>query len=326
MKTIFSGVQPSGDLTIGNYFGAIKSWLDLQDKYKCFFCIVDLHAITTRQDPIKLNEKILEVLAIYMACGINPHKNTLFIQSHVPYHSELCWILNCFTYMGELSRMTQYKEKSLNVGESIPVGLFTYPILMASDILLYDTDIVPVGSDQKQHLELAKSIAERFNFLYGETFKIPSSHIGGVSSRIMSLQNPLKKMSKSDENESAYIRIMDGEDLIKKKISRSVTDSVGSILYTDDQPGIKNLINILMSITGETFESVENRFLGKGYGSLKKEVMDRLIDMLVPIQKNVLYYLKNKDYLGKIYMEGATKAKEVSYETLNRVKRNIGFI
>ncbi len=326
MKTIFSGVQPSGDLTIGNYFGAIKSWLDLQDRYKCFFCIVDLHAITTRQDPIKLNEKILEVLAIYMACGINPHKNTLFIQSHVPYHSELCWILNCFTYMGELSRMTQYKEKSLNVGESIPVGLFTYPILMASDILLYDTDIVPVGSDQKQHLELAKSIAERFNFLYGETFKIPSSHIGGVSSRIMSLQNPLKKMSKSDENESAYIRIMDGEDLIKKKISRSVTDSVGSILYTDDQPGIKNLINILMSITGETFESVENRFLGKGYGSLKKEVMDRLIDMLVPIQKNVLYYLKNKDYLGKIYMEGATKAKEVSYETLNRVKRNIGFI
>lgn len=326
MKTIFSGIQPSGDLTIGNYFGAIKSWLDLQNEYKCFFCIVDLHAITVRQEPKKLREKILEVLAIYIACGIDPDKNNLFIQSHVPYHAELCWILNCFTYMGELSRMTQYKDKSLNTGESIPVGLFTYPILMAADILLYNTDLVPVGLDQKQHLELARDIAQRFNNSYSETFKIPDSHIEKISSRIMSLQDPLKKMSKSDENVNAYIKIMDDEDTIRRKISKSVTDSVGKILYTEDQPGIMNLMNILMSITGESSSEIENRFQGKGYGDFKKEVSDRLIDKLLPIRKKVEEYLKNKDYLEKVYTEGANRAREVSYKTLAKVKRKIGFI
>lgn len=326
MKTIFSGIQPSGDLTIGNYFGAIKSWLKLQGEYNCFFCIVDLHAITVRQEPKKLREKILEVLAIYIACGIDPEKNNLFIQSHVPFHSELSWILNCYTYMGELSRMTQYKEKSLKVGESIPVGLFTYPVLMASDILLYNTDLVPVGSDQKQHLELARDIAERFNTLYSPTFKIPEPYIVENSSRIMSLQNPIKKMSKSDENENSYIKIMDDENVIKRKILKSVTDSKGVVSYNDDQPGIKNLINILISITGESVESVENRFLGKGYGDLKNELVEALLSELIPIQQKVRDFLKNKDYLEKVYKDGANSASEVSYKVLRKVKKKIGFI
>lgn len=326
MKTIFSGIQPSGDLTIGNYFGAIKNWLKLQEEYNCFFCIVDLHAITVRQEPKKLREKILEVLAIYMACGIDPEKNNLFIQSHVPFHSELSWILNCYTYMGELSRMTQYKEKSLKAGESIPVGLFTYPVLMASDILLYNTDLVPVGSDQKQHLELSRDIAERFNTLYSPTFKIPEPYIVGSSSRIMSLQNPIKKMSKSDENENSYIKIMDDENVIKKKVLKSVTDSKGVVSYNDDQLGIKNLINILISITGENVESVENRFLGKGYGDLKNELVEALLIELIPIQKKVRDFLKNKDYLEEVYKNGANSAREVSYKVLRKVKKKIGFI
>ena len=326
LKTIFSGIQPSGDLTIGNYFGAIKSWLKLQYDYKCFFCVVDLHAITLRQEPKKLREKILEVLAIYIACGIDTEKNDLFIQSHVPFHTELSWILNCFTYMGELSRMTQYKEKSLKAGESIPVGIFTYPILMASDILLYNTDLVPVGSDQKQHLELARDIAERFNTLYSPTFKVPEPYIVESSSKIMSLQDPTKKMSKSDENENSYIRIMDDENIIKRKILKSVTDSEGVISYNDNQLGIKNLINILISITGESVESVENRFLGKGYGELKKELLEALINELSPIQAKVRELMKNKDYLEEIYNRGANNAKEVSYKVLRKVKKKIGFI
>lgn len=326
MKTIFSGIQPSGDLTIGNYFGAIKNWLKLQGEYNCFFCIVDLHAITVRQEPKKLREKILEVLAIYIACGIDPEENNLFIQSHVPFHSELAWILNCYTYMGELSRMTQYKEKSLNVGESIPVGIFTYPILMAADILLYNTDLVPVGSDQKQHLELARDIGERFNALYSETFKIPEPYIVTNSSKIMNLQNPMKKMSKSDENENSYIRLMDDENVIKRKILRSVTDSLGVISYNDNQPGIKNLINILTSISGESVSSIENRFEGKGYGDLKNELIQALISELSPIQERVKYFLKNKDYLEDVYKRGKDNAGEVCFKTLRKVKKKIGFI
>lgn len=326
LKTIFSGIQPSGDLTIGNYFGAIKSWLKLQHDYKCFFCVVDLHAITLKQDPKKLREKILEVLAIYVACGIDTEKNNLFIQSHVPFHSELAWILNCYTYMGELSRMTQYKEKSQKVGESIPVGIFTYPILMAADILLYNTDLVPVGSDQKQHLELARDIAERFNTLYSDTFTIPEPYIVENSSRIMSLQDPIKKMSKSDENENSYIKIMDDENLIKRKILKSVTDSYGIISYNDNQPGIKNLINILISITGESVESILNKYEGKGYGVLKNDLAEILIGELLPIQLKVRELLKNKDYLEEIYKKGAENAKEVSFKILRKVKKKIGFI
>lgn len=326
MKTIFSGIQPSGDLTIGNYFGAIKNWLKLQDEYNCFFCIVDLHAITVRQDPKKLREKILETLAIYIASGINPESNTLFIQSHVSFHSELSWILNCYTYMGELSRMTQYKEKSLKAGESIQVGLFTYPILMASDILLYNTDLVPVGSDQKQHLELARNLAERFNTIYSDTFKVPDPYINSTSSRIMSLQDPSKKMSKSDSNENSYIKILEDEASIRRKISKSVTDSVGEVAYNEEQLGIRNLINILVSITGEDVKDVLERFSSKGYGDLKKEVSDRLIEELSPIQNKVCDLMKNKDYLEKVYREGADKAREASYRMLRKVKKKIGFI
>lgn len=326
MKTIFSGIQPSGDLTIGNYFGAIKNWISLQNEYNCFFCIVDLHAITVKQEPKKLREKIMEVLAIYIASGIDPNENNLFIQSHVPFHSELSWILNCFTYMGELSRMTQFKEKSLKAGESIPVGLFTYPILMAADILLYNTDLVPVGSDQKQHLELARDLAERFNTLYSETFKVPEPYISQNSSRIMSLQNPIKKMSKSDENVNSYIRILDEENVIRNKISKSITDSLGKISYNDSQPGIKNLINILTSITGESVESIEERFLSRGYGELKKEVIDALISEIIPIQNKVKELLKNKDYLVEVYTKGAENASKVSYKVLKKVQRKIGFI
>lgn len=326
MKTIFSGIQPSGDLTIGNYFGAIKNWLSLQNEYNCFFCIVDLHAITVKQEPKKLREKIMEVLAIYIASGIDPNENNLFIQSHVPFHSELAWILNCFTYMGELSRMTQFKEKSLKVGESIPVGLFTYPILMASDILLYNTDLVPVGSDQKQHLELARDLAERFNTLYSETFKVPEPYISQNSSRIMSLQNPMKKMSKSDENINSYIKILDEENVIRNKISKSVTDSLGKISYNDFQPGIKNLINILTSITGESVQNIEDRFSSKGYGELKKEVSDALISEMLPIQNKVKELLNNKDYLVEVYTKGAENASRISYKVLKKVQRKIGFI
>ena len=326
MKTIFSGIQPSGDLTIGNYFGAIKNWIFLQNEYNCFFCIVDLHAITVKQEPKKLREKIMEVLAIYIASGIDPNENNLFIQSHVPFHSELSWILNCFTYMGELSRMTQFKEKSLKSGESIPVGLFTYPILMAADILLYNTDLVPVGSDQKQHLELARDLAERFNTLYSETFKVPEPYISKNSSRIMSLQNPIKKMSKSDKNVNSYIRILDEENVIRNKISKSITDSLGKISYNDSQPGIKNLINILTSITGESVESIEERFLSRGYGELKKEVIDALISEIIPIQNKVKELLKNKDYLVEVYTKGAENASKVSYKVLKKVQRKIGFI
>lgn len=326
MKNIFSGIQPSGDLTIGNYFGAIKNWIKLQDEYNCFFCIVDLHAITVRQEPKKLREKILETLAIYIASGIDPNRNTLFIQSHVPFHSELSWILNCFTYMGETSRMTQYKEKSLKSGESISVGLFTYPILMAADILLYNTDLVPVGSDQKQHLELARDLAERFNNIYSNTFKIPDPYISQTSSRIMNLQSPDKKMSKSDENENSYIKILDDENVIRKKISRSVTDSVGCINYSDDQLGIKNLINILSSITGEDTYDIVARFKNKGYGDLKNEVSNLLIEELSTIQRKVKELMDNKDYLEKIYKDGAEKAREASYRMLRKVKKKIGFI
>ncbi len=249
-KVIFSGIQPSGNLTLGNYLGALKNWVKLQDEYDCFFCVVDLHAITVKQVPADLRKRTLEVLAINIACGIDPEKNTLFIQSHVPAHSEGAWLLTCNTYMGELSRMTQFKDKSQKHGDSIPAGLFTYPVLMAADILLYNTDLVPVGIDQKQHLELARDLAGRFNNAYSPTFKVPDPYIPPVGAKVMSLQDPSKKMSKSDDNPNSYILIMDTPDVIRKKISRAVTDSIGVVNYCDEQPGVKNLLDILISIKG----------------------------------------------------------------------------
>ncbi|MDI9216966.1 MULTISPECIES: tryptophan--tRNA ligase [Clostridium] len=325
-KVIFSGIQPSGQLTLGNYLGAIKNWVALQDEFDCYFCVVDLHAITVRQEPKDLRQRTLEVLAIYIASGIVPEKNTLFIQSHVPAHSECAWLLTCNTYMGELSRMTQYKDKSQRYGDSIGAGLFTYPVLMAADILLYNTDLVPVGQDQKQHLEIARDIANRFNNTYSPTFKIPDPYIPKVGAKVMSLQDPTKKMSKSDDNPNAYILIMDPPEVIRKKVSRAVTDSLGVINYSDEQPGVKNLLDLLIAINGSTAEELVAYYKDKGYADLKKDVADAIVSELEPIQNKVKEILKDKKALEDIYKLGAEKANYISMKTLRKMQKKIGFI
>ena len=325
-KVIFSGIQPSGNLTLGNYLGAIKNWVALQDEYDCYYCVVDLHAITVKQEPKDLRRRTLEVLAIYIAAGIDPTKNTLFIQSHVPAHSECAWLLNCSTYMGELSRMTQYKDKSKKFGESIGVGLFTYPILMASDILLYNADLVPVGQDQKQHLELARDLANRFNSAYSDTFKVPDPYIPKAGAKIMDLQDPTKKMSKSEENANSYILIMDSPEVIRKKISRAVTDSIGVVNYCDEQPGVKNLINIICAIKNTTPEEVVASYEGKGYADLKKDVAEIIIEELAPVQEKANALLNDKKYLETIYKEGAQKANYASMKMLRKMQKKIGLI
>ena len=325
-KTIFSGIQPSGDLTIGNYFGALKNWVKLQEEYNSFYCIVDLHAITVRQVPKDLRRRTLEVLAIYLASGLDPEKSTLFIQSHVPAHAEAAWLLNCFTYLGELNRMTQFKDKSQNAGESISAGLLNYPVLMASDILLYNADLVPVGNDQKQHLELTRDIATRFNNLYSPTFKVPEPYIGKTGARIMDLQDPQKKMSKSSKNTNAFILIMDDPNVIKNKINRAVTDNVGIVKYTDDQPGVKNLMNILSTATGKDIESLEREYSGLGYAKFKNDVADAIIAEIEPLQKEVKRYLDDRSYLENIYKEGAQKASYTANKVLSKMKRKVGFV
>ncbi|VYU31803.1 tryptophan--tRNA ligase [Clostridium tertium] len=325
-KVIFSGIQPSGQLTLGNYLGAIKNWVKLQDEFDCYFCVVDLHAITVKQEPKDLRQRTLEVLAIYIASGIVPEKNTLFIQSHVPAHSEAAWLLTCNTYMGELGRMTQYKDKSQKYGDSIGAGLFTYPVLMAADILLYNTDLVPVGQDQKQHLELARDIANRFNNAYSPTFKVPDPYIPKIGAKIMSLQEPTKKMSKSDDNPNSYILIMDPPEVIRKKVSRAVTDSLGVINYTDEQPGVKNLLDILIAINGSTAEELVAYYKDKGYADLKKDVADAIVSELEPVQNKVNEILKDKKSLEEIYKLGAEKASYVSMKTLRKMQKKIGFI
>lgn len=325
-KVIFSGIQPSGQLTLGNYLGAIKNWVKLQDEFDCYFCVVDLHAITVKQEPKNLRQRTLEVLAIYIASGIVPEKNTLFIQSHVPAHSEAAWLLTCNTYMGELGRMTQYKDKSQKYGDSIGAGLFTYPVLMAADILLYNTDLVPVGQDQKQHLELARDVANRFNNAYSPTFKVPDPYIPKIGAKIMSLQEPTKKMSKSDDNPNSYILIMDPPEVIRKKVSRAVTDSLGIINYTDEQPGVKNLLDILIAINGSTAEELVTYYKDKGYADLKKDVADAIVSELEPVQNKVNEILKDKKALEEIYKLGAEKASYVSMKTLRKMQKKIGFI
>lgn len=325
-KIIFSGIQPSGNLTLGNYLGALKNWVKLQNEYDCFFCVVDLHAITVKQIPADLRKRTLEVLAIYIACGIDPDKNTLFIQSHVPAHSEASWLLTCNTYMGELSRMTQFKDKAKKHGDSIPAGLFAYPVLMAADILLYNTDLVPVGIDQKQHLELARDLGARFNNAYSPTFKIPEPYIPPVGAKVMSLQDPTKKMSKSDDNPNSYILIMDPPEVIRKKISRAVTDSIGVVNYTDEQPGVKNLLDILISIKGYTKDEVVDLYKDKGYADLKKDVADAIIDELAPIQEKVNILLKDKKSLEEIYKLGAEKANYAAIKNLRKMQKKIGLI
>lgn len=325
-KVIFSGIKPSGELTLGNYLGAIKNWVKLQEQYDSYFCVVDLHAITVKQEPKDLRQRTLELLAIYIAAGIDPEKNTLFIQSHVPAHSEASWLLTCSTYMGELSRMTQYKDKSQNCGESIGAGLFNYPVLMAADILLYQTELVPVGKDQIQHLELARDIAQRFNRLYSPTFAVPEGYTTEKACKIMDLQDPTKKMSKSDENANSYILIMDEPNVIRKKINRAVTDSLGVVKYNDEQLGVKNLVNILCTITGQTAEEVEMKYEGLGYAQFKGDVAEAIISELEPIQKKVKELLADKTYLESIYKNGAEKANYVAIKTLRKMQKKIGFI
>lgn len=325
-KTVFSGVQPSGALTIGNYIGAIKRWVPLQDEYNCYYCVVDQHAVTVPQEPKDLRKNTLDILALLMACGIDPEKSTLFIQSHVTEHVELAWVLNTMTYMGQLNRMTQFKDKSKKSEENLNAALFTYPVLMAADILLYQTDLVPVGQDQKQHLELTRDLAERFNNRYSPTFKVPDPLIGEFGARIMSLQDPDVKMSKSDSDENAYILILDDPAAIRRKIKRAVTDSVGEVSYNDDQPGIKNLLNIYSSFSGESIETIVEKYKGRGYGDFKKDLEDIVVEALSPIQEKFKTIRNDKAYLEEIYKNAAERASNAARKTLRKVYKKVGFI
>ena len=328
-KTIFSGVQPSGKLTLGNYLGAIRNFELLQEDYNCIYCVVDMHAITVRQDPAKLRRATLEVLAQYIACGLDPQKSTLFIQSHVPAHAELAWVLNCFTMFGEASRMTQFKDKSAKHEDNINVGLFTYPVLMAADILLYQTDLVPVGVDQSQHIEICRDIATRFNNLYPDTFTMPVGYFPkvGEGAKITSLSDPNMKMSKSDPNENGYILLMDKPEDIMRKFKRAVTDSDSRIIMDpQNKPGVSNLIQIYALSTGKTIAEVEAEFEGKGYGDFKAAVGESVAELLRPIREKTEDLLKNKDYLEQVYTEGAQKASYLARKTLEKVYRKVGFV
>lgn len=328
-KRIFSGVQPSGNITLGNYLGAIKNWADLQENYECIYAMMDMHTITVRQVPADLRHRTLELLALYIACGVDPEKSTLFIQSHNPSHAELAWVLNCYTYMGELQRMTQFKDKSSKHSDNINAGLFTYPVLMAADILLYQADLVPVGKDQMQHIEICRDIAERFNGLYGDVFTIPKGFIPKAGAKVMSLQEPAKKMSKSDENPKAYISMLDNLDVIAKKIKSAVTDSEGIIEYRendDTKAGVNNLITIMSAVTGKSVDEIVKAYQGQGYGTFKSDVSDAVVDMIRPIRTEYDRLIKDKEYLTKIYTEGGEKARYLSNKTLRKVYKKVGFV
>ncbi|MCR4429984.1 MAG: tryptophan--tRNA ligase [Tepidanaerobacteraceae bacterium] len=322
MTRVFSGVQPTGDIHIGNYLGAMKHFVDLQDAHECFFCVVDLHALTIPQDPDVLRRKTIEVAGIYLAIGLNPTKTTLFVQSHVPAHSELSWLLECITYFGELSRMTQFKDKSAGK-ENVSVGLFTYPDLMAADILLYDTNYVPVGADQKQHLELTRDIAQRFNNRFGETFVVPEPLISEVGARIMSLSDPEKKMSKSAEDEVGRINLLDTPEIVKKKIMRAVTDSENSIYYDPDKkPGLSNLLTLMSVQTGRSIEEIAADYDGKGYGLLKKDLAEVTVNTLKEIQDK--YYGLSQDEIKRVLSDGAARAETIATKTLQKVQQKMG--
>ena len=324
-KIILSGIQPSGELCIGNYLGAIKHWKTLQDEYESIFLIVDMHALTVKQIPSDLRKRCIKFAALYLACGIDSEKSIIAIQSHIHEHAELMWILNSITYMGELNRMTQFKDKSKNI-TNINAALFTYPVLMASDILLYNADLVPVGADQKQHLELSRDLAIRFNTKYSETFKIPEPYIPKFGSRIMSLQNPNKKMSKSDKNLNNIISLLDSNKTVRKKINRSVTDSGDKIIYSDDKPGISNLMNIYASISGNSIKNIENDYDGKMYSDFKNDLADIIIETLDPIQIKYNEIIKDKTYLENILRDGSEKASFKARRTISKVYRKIGFV
>ncbi len=326
-KTIFSGIQPSGDLTLGSYMGAIKNWVELSASYNTYFCIVDEHAITVRQDPASLRRRALNQLAQYIACGLDPADNVMFIQSHVPEHAQLAWVLNCYTMFGELSRMTQFKDKSAKNADNINAGLFTYPALMAADILLYQTHLVPVGEDQKQHVELTRDIAHRFNTIYGDVFTMPEPFIPKTGARIMSLTTPENKMSKSDKDPGGCIYLMDKPEDIIRNFKKAVTDSDTVVKYDpENKKGISNLMTIYSVATGKTIEETENEFTGKGYGDFKLAVGEAVVECLRPVREKAEDYLKNKDYLVQVYREGAEKASRVAYKTLRKVYKKVGFI
>lgn len=326
-KRIFSGIQPSGIITLGNYLGAVKNWVNLQNDYDCLYCIVDMHALTVRQDPAKLRQNTMTLAALYIACGLDPEKNIIYVQSHVPAHAELSWILNTFTYMGELNRMTQFKEKSQKHADNINAGLFTYPVLMAADILLYQADLVPVGEDQRQHIEITRDIAQRFNNIYGDVFKIPEGFIPRSGARIMSLQEPGKKMSKSSEDANAYISMLDDPKVIVNKIKRAVTDSEAIVRFDpENKPGISNLMNIYSCFTNKTYEEIEREFDGKGYGDFKLAVGECTADNIAKIQAEYNKIIKDKAYLEQLFKSGAERAGKIAFRTLSKVQKKVGFV
>lgn len=324
-KVLYSAAQATGALTIGNYFGALKNWVDLCSEYECFFAVADLHSLTVRQVPQDFRKSARNILTLFIAAGLDPEKNCIYMQSHVPAHAELSWILNCFTYMGELSRMTQFKDKSAKHADNINAGLFTYPVLMASDILLYQADYVPVGVDQKQHLEITRDIASRFNALYGDVFTIPEPYIGKNGARIMSLQEPEKKMSKSDENLNSTIFMLDDKDTIIRKFKRAVTDSETEVRYDiDNKPGVSNLMDIYSAATGKTHEEIETEFKGAGYGDFKLQVGEAIADVIVPVQERFNELSKDKAYIDSIMKNNAEKASYYANKTLRKVKKKVG--
>ena len=325
-KVVFSGVQPSGNLTIGNYLGAIKNFSTFSEEYHCFYCVVDMHAITVRQVPADLRRRTYETLALYMAAGLDPKKNTLFVQSHVPAHAELGWMLNCFTMFGELSRMTQFKDKSQKHADNINAGLFTYPTLMAADILLYQTELVPVGVDQKQHLELARDIAQRFNGLYSDTFVVPEGYIPQTGMKIMSLAEPTAKMSKSDPNPNAIVYILDSKDDILRKFKRAVTDSGCEVRAGEGKDGINNLMTIYRCFTGKTDAEIESEFAGRGYGDFKLAVGEACADARAPVREEYARLIADKAYLESVMKEGAEAAAYCARKTISKVKRKLGFV
>ena len=328
-KTLFSGMQATGNLTLGNYLGALKNWVALSDEYNCFYCVVDEHSITVRQDPAELRNRARKLLTLYLAAGLDPEKNCIYYQSHVSAHAELAWILNCFTYMGELQRMTQFKDKSAKNADNINAGLFTYPTLRAADILIYQADLVPVGEDQKQHVELTHVIARRFNGIYGDVFKIPEPFIPKVGARVMSLTNPLAKMSKSENEDTGRVLLMDDPAVIMKQFKRAITDSdtENCVRYDkENKPGVANLMTIYSAVTGKTFEEIETEFAGQGYGKFKPVVGEAVVEHLRPIREESQRLMKDKAYLESVYRDGAQKASYVAEKTLRKVYKKVGFV
>ena len=325
-KRIFSAIQPTGIMTLGNYLGAVRNWVEMQDEFDCIYSIANMHAITVRQDPKELRENTLRLMALLLACGIDPERSVLFVQSQVKTHAELSWVLNCCTQFGELSRMTQFKDKSARHPENINAGLFDYPVLMAADILLYQADLVPVGDDQRQHVELTRNIAQRFNTLYGQTFVLPEGYYPKLAARVMSLQDPTKKMSKSDDNPKAFISILDKPETILKKFRSAVTDSEAQVCYREGKEGINNLMSIYSAITGRSLQEITDEFAGKGYGDFKTAVGEAVVETLRPVQERYEAYRKDKAYLEECCKRGAQQALRISQRTLDKVYRKVGFL